>query len=93
MTTALAEHDESTTTPPLATLATHLRDGPLQRLLDLQAKTEELASRMHGDDPRQHLEDLAELVELSLAAMEHFHAFTREFQTLVADLADATARH
>jgi hypothetical protein len=35
------------------------------------------------------IEDLEQLVRLSVSAMEHFNAFTREFAVVLRELADA----
>lgn len=78
---------------PLTALAEQLRDGPLQRLIELQLLTQALAPRLQGD-PAEYLEELGELVRLSMTAMDQFHAFTRELQTLIRDLSDVgPARH
>ena len=71
----------------LAALAEQLRDGPLQELVQLQLKATELASRPSGT-PGHRLEDVADLVQLSISVMEHFHAFTREFQDALRELTD-----
>lgn len=81
-------NDRETAASPVLALAEQLRDGPLQELIDLQLRANDLAAQMTRS-PGGHLRELAELVRLSLAAMEHFHAFTRDFQTLVSDLGDA----
>lgn len=72
----------------LAALAEQLRDGPLQRLVDLQLQTTALANRL-TDGPPGKIEDLEQLVRLSVAAMEHFNAFTREFAVVLRGLTDA----
>jgi hypothetical protein len=72
----------------LTALAEQLRDGPLQRLVELQRQTTALADRL-SDGPPGKIEDLERLVRLSVAAMEHFNAFTREFATVLRDLTDA----
>jgi hypothetical protein len=72
----------------LAALAEHLRDGPLQQLVLLQEQTTALADRLN-DGPPGKVEDLEHLVRLSVLAMEHFNAFTREFATVLRDLTDA----
>lgn len=76
---------------PVLALAEQLRDGPLQELIELQTRAHDLATEAEGS-PREHLQELAELVRLSLAAMEHFQRFTRDFQTLVRDLGDDVKR-
>lgn len=71
----------------LTALAEQLRDGPLQRLLELQAQMNELTERV-SDSPTSRVEDLERLVRLSVSAMEHFHAFTREFAAVLRELTD-----
>lgn len=71
----------------LAALAGQLRDGPLQDLIALQLKATELADRL-ADSPADRLEDLEQLVRLSMSAMEQFHAFTREFAAVLRELTD-----
>jgi NifB/MoaA-like Fe-S oxidoreductase len=73
---------------PVLALAEQLRDAPLQQLIELQARANDVAAEVVAN-PGAHLEELAELVRLCLAAMEHFHDFTREFQTALRDLGDA----
>jgi hypothetical protein len=72
----------------LTALAEQLRDGPLQRLVELQLETTALAHRLN-DGPPGKIEDLEQLVRLSVAAMEHFNAFTREFATVLRELTNA----
>jgi hypothetical protein len=72
----------------LTALAEQLRDGPLQRLVELQRQTTALADRLN-DGPPGKVEDLEQLVRLSVAAMEHFNAFTREFAVVLRELTDA----
>jgi hypothetical protein len=72
----------------LAALADQLRDGPLQRLVELQQQTTALADRL-TDGPPGKIEDLEQLVRLSVAAMEHFNVFTREFAAVLRALTDA----
>ena len=72
----------------LATLAEQLRDGPLQRLVELQIETTALAHRL-GDGAPARIEDIEQLVRLSISAMEHFNAFSREFATVLRELTDA----
>ena len=72
----------------LSALAAQLRDGPLQHLLELQAQMTELTERV-ADCPASRVEELAQLVRLSVAAMEHFNAFTREFAAVLRELTDA----
>jgi hypothetical protein len=78
---------ESTAVSPALALAEQLRDGPLQELIDLQVRAHDLATEMKAA-PGDHLRELAELVRLSLSAMEHFHRFTCDFQSLIRDLGD-----
>jgi hypothetical protein len=85
-TTAL--RDDDITPSSLTALAEQLRDGPLQELLELQLKANALADRL-ATSPADRLEDLENLVQLSLSAMEHFHAFTREFAEVLRELSDA----
>lgn len=79
---------DDTAPTSLAALAEQLRDGPLLGLLELQLKANALADRL-GVSPDGRLEDLEDLVRLSLSAMEQFHAFTHEFATVLRDLTDA----
>jgi hypothetical protein len=81
--------DDSAASSSLAALAEQLRDGPLQELTVLQREATKLALRA-GYGPGERLEDLERLVRLSLSAMEHFHAFTREFQAVIRELRDAS---
>ena len=77
----------------LAALAAQLRDGPMQQLVLLQQQTTALANRL-TDGPPGKVEDLEQLVRLSVLAMEHFNAFTREFATVLRELTDAQrSRH
>jgi hypothetical protein len=78
------------TSRSLATLAQQLRDGPLEDLTELHRKATLVsdAGASHGE----RLEQLTELALLSLAAMEHFQAFTRELRAQIADLAGAPER-
>jgi hypothetical protein len=69
----------------LAALAEHLRDGPLQQLMLLQQQTSTLANRLSDGSPGS-VEDFEQLVRLSVLAMEHFNAFTREFAALLQEL-------
>ena len=73
---------------PLTALGEQLRDGPLQQLLELQAQIAELTERV-TDCPTSRVEDLERLVHLSVAAMEHFNAFTRELTAVLRELTDA----
>jgi len=72
----------------LSALAEQLRDGPLQHLLELQAQMKELTEPV-ADCPTSRVDELAQLVQLSVAAMEHFNAFTREFAAVLRELTDA----
>lgn len=72
----------------LTALAEQLRDGPLQELLELQIKATELADRL-ADSPADRIEDLEQLVRLSLSAMEQFHSFTSEFSAVLREITDA----
>jgi len=78
---------DSTAPSPLGALAEQLRDGPLQKLVELQIQTTALANRSTGSPLA--IEDLDQLVRLSVAAMEHFNAFTREFAAVLRELTDA----
>jgi len=73
----------------LAALATQLRNGPLQDLTELQREAARLAACTAGSRA-DRLEDIERLVRLSLSTMEHFHAFTREFQAVIRGLRDAS---
>jgi hypothetical protein len=80
-----------TAAPPstsLTALAEQLRDGPLQKLIELQLSATELADRLAAS-PADRIEDLERLVRLSLSAMEQFHAFSREFSAVLRELTDA----
>lgn len=90
MTKTSATEDSLPAASPALALAEHLRDGPLQRLIDLQMHAEDLATRI-ASEPGPHVEELAQLVKLSITAMEQFHFFTREFQALLRDLSDGAA--
>ena len=82
------EYRTPATTTSLATLAQQLRDGPLQQLLELQAQIAELTEHV-TDCPTSRVEDLERLVRLSVSAMEHFNAFTREFTAVLREITDA----
>jgi hypothetical protein len=72
----------------LNTLAEQLRDGPLQRLVELQIETTALSNRLaDGAPPR--IEDVEQLVKLSVSAMQHFNAFTCELASVLRELTDA----
>ena len=72
----------------LYSLAEQLRDGPLQRLVELQTETTALANRL-GDGGPARIDDVEKLVKLSVSAMEHFNAFTRELAAALRELTDA----
>jgi hypothetical protein len=76
------------TPPSLSALAEQLRDGPLLHLLELQAQMTELAECDTGSTTSR-VDDLEQLVRLSVSAMEHFNAFTREFAAVLRELTDA----
>ena len=78
---------DSSAPPSLGALAEQLRDGPLQKLVELQIQTTALANRSTGRPLA--IEDLDKLVRLSVSAMEHFNAFTREFAAVLRELTDA----
>lgn len=75
----------------LAMLATQLRDGPLQELTELHRRTTLLSTDMGATD-RERLAQLTELALVSLSAMEHFHAFTRELRAQIAELVATPGR-
>lgn len=75
----------------LASLARQLRDGPLQELTELHRKTTLLSNDPAASD-HERLQQLTELALVSLAAMEHFHAFTRELRAQIAELTAAPPR-
>jgi hypothetical protein len=85
--TALPDDDDDATAS-LAALAEQLRDGPLQDMLELQLKAQALAERL-ADNPADRLEDVEDLLRLSLSAMEQFHAVTRELAAVLRELSDA----
>jgi hypothetical protein len=72
----------------LAAMAERLRMGPLQELHELQRHADRLADRP-PQCPRERLEDLERLVQLSISAMEHFRVFTRDVQLMVREMTDA----
>jgi len=78
--------------PSLDSLAEQLRDGPLQRLVELQTETTALADRL-GDGTPARIEDVEKLVKLSMSAMDHFNAFTRELAAALRELTDAEQRN
>src|SRR5262245_8338345 len=80
--------DASNPPASLGALAEQLRDGPLQRLVELQMQTTALADRLAEGAPAK-IEDVEQLVRLSIAAMQHFNAFTRELGTVLRELTDA----
>jgi hypothetical protein len=73
----------------LTALAEQLRDGPLRELIQLQVKATALADRL-ADNPAGRLEDVEQLIRLSLSTMEQFHLFTREFAAVLRELTDAS---
>ena len=79
--------DASSAPSSIAALAEQLRDGPLQRLVELQMQTTALANRLADGAPAK-LEDVEQLVRLSISAMQHFNAFTVEFAAALRDLTD-----
>ena len=76
---------DSSAPSSLTVLAEQLRYGPLQRLVELQIQTTALANRSAAPT----IEDLEQLVRLSVSAMEHFHVFTRELAAVLRQLTDA----
>jgi hypothetical protein len=74
--------------PSSNALAEQLRDGPLQRLVELQIETTALADRLENGAPAR-VEDVEQLVRLSVSAMQHFNAFTRELAALLRELTNA----
>jgi hypothetical protein len=74
----------------LASLAQQLRDGPLQELTELHRKATLASDTVHTGHAAR-LEHLTELALLSLAAMEHFQAFTRELRAQIAGLVGASS--
>lgn len=79
--------DVSSAPSSIAALAEQLRDGPLQRLVELQMQTTALANRLADGAPAR-IEDVEQLVRLSISAMQHFNAFTVEFAAVLRDLTD-----
>jgi hypothetical protein len=69
-------------------LAEQLRDGPLQRLVELQMQATAIAKRL-GEGSSARVEEIERLVRLSVSAMEHFNHFTRELATVLRALTDA----
>ena len=88
----MASHDSgldgSTTPSSLGALAEQLRDGPLQRLVELQMQTTSLADRLAAGAPAK-VEDVEQLVRLSIATMQHFNAFTRGLAGVLRELTEA----
>ena len=84
----VANHNLPSESSSLANLAEQLRDGPLQRLVELQIETTALANRL-GDGAPAKIKDVQQLVRLSLSAMEHFNVFTRELAAVLRELTDA----
>jgi hypothetical protein len=79
--------DISSAPSSIAALAEQLRDGPLQRLVELQMQTTALANRLADGAPAR-IEDVEQIVRLSISAMQHFNAFTVEFAAVLRDLTD-----
>jgi hypothetical protein len=79
---------ETPSAPSLNALAEQLRDGPLQRLVELQIETTALSDRLANGAPAR-IEDVERLVGLSVSAMQHFNAFTRELTAVLRELTDA----
>jgi hypothetical protein len=73
--------------PSLSALAEKLRGGPLQRLVELQIETTALSDRLAAGAPAR-IEDVERLVTLSVSAMQHFNAFTRELAAMLRELTD-----
>jgi hypothetical protein len=88
MATEITTGSTASAPPALAALAGQLRAGPLQQLLRLEAQIAELTARAAGC-PTSRVDDVERLVHLSVAAMEHFNAFTRELAAVVRKLTDA----
>jgi hypothetical protein len=84
--------DVSSASSSLSALAEQLRDGPLQRLVALQLQTTAIANDLADGSPAR-IEDVEQLVRLSVSAMEHFNAFTRELAAALRDLVDAHHPH
>ena len=87
MTTRDSVLDVPSAPTAIAALAVQLRDGPLQRLVELQMQTTALANRLADGAPAK-IEDVEQLVRLSISAMQHFNAFTVEFAAVLRDLTD-----
>lgn len=87
MTTRDSVRDVPSPPASIAALAEQLRDGPLQRLVELQMQTTALANRLADGAPAK-IEDVEQLVRLSVSAMQHFNAFTVEFAAVLRDLTD-----
>ena len=84
-----SSHLDSPSAPSsLSPFAEQLRDGPLQRLVELQIETTALADRLADGAPAR-IEDVEQLVRLSVSAMQHFNAFTRELAAALRELTDA----
>ena len=87
----MASHDPVVDVPSapssIAALADELRDGPLQRLVELQIETTALANRLADGAPAK-IEHVEQLVRLSLSAMQYFNAFTVQFAAVLRDLTD-----
>jgi hypothetical protein len=87
----MASENSALHVPSPTDLAEQLRDGPLQRLVELQTQTAAIADRLADGTPAR-IEDIEQLVRLSVAAMQHFQHFTRELAALLTELADAPRR-
>jgi hypothetical protein len=74
--------------PTLPALADQLRAGPLQLLRELQAQLAELTDCVE-EGSTSRVEDIERLVQLSVSAMAHFNAFTRELTGALRELTDA----
>jgi hypothetical protein len=79
---------DTSSAPSLSALAEQLRDGPLRRLVELQIETTALSNRLADGAPAR-IEDVERLVRLSVSAMQHFNAFTRELAAALRELTDA----
>ena len=69
-------------TAVLVTARSYTDDRLRQRIVD------ELADRLDDGAPAK-IEDVQQLVRLSLSAMEHFNVFTRELAAVLRELTDA----
>ena len=75
----------------LATLARQLREGPIQELTELHRRTT-LLSETAATSRQEQVQQLTELALVSLEAMAHFHAFTRELGARIAEITAAAPR-